>query len=668
MKLASDLRAALRPDWSQLEARNAVRCAAGVAIPLALGALLQQPSVAAFGAVGAISVGFGSFLGTERGSAIVMFATSLAMGAAMFAGSVAGNSTITAVIVSVVVAFSGGLLLIFGVAASFIGLQVIIAVLIAGGFPASPRDAIMAAGLVVAGGLVQTLLVVMIWPARLFSNERRAVSAAYRSLANYAGEIPSPHPIAPEPHTFATTGDVLAFHALLQEAERLRASLALLATRYETLTQSHGVCVRDLTRAVAAVLGEIAAAVQDRRAPEDVPGSWDALAECSRQLSSDALDALAGQLRGAWRTAGTLARRKARTIPAGVRPVALPTARDMLTTITANLSPSSAAFRHAVRLAVAVGLAEAAYRLASLERGYWMPMTAALVLKPDFADTFTRSFARVGGTLLGAAIATAIVQVWSPPPIALMLLILVLVWACYAVFRVNYALFTVCLTGYLVCLLMLSGVAEMTAASLRAEYTVAGGVLALLVYAAWPSWSGGSVPGALAQMLDAHRAYVDALLGAFESGHAPAGERLAELRGAGRLARSNAEATIERMLHEPVRTATLDARISVGVLTALRRNALAALALHAEVERGVGAPDPGVGPLRELIEHRLRGLASAIRAGDPPSEMPALRRAQLALPASAAARIGPETDIMVDAINTIASLLASRSNARIEPG
>jgi uncharacterized membrane protein YccC len=294
----------------------------------------------------------------------------------------------------------------------------------------------------------------------------------------------------------------------------------------------------------------------------------------------------------------------------------------MLTTIVANLSPRSAAFRHAVRLAVAVGLAEATYRIASLPRGYWIPMTAALVLKPDFADTFTRGFARVGGTLLGAGIATAIVHLWSPPPSALIVLVLSLVWACYAVFRVNYALFTMCLTGYLVFLLMLSGVGEMTAASLRVEYTIAGGALSLLVYVAWPSWAGDSLRGALAEVLDSHRAYVDALLSAFENGQAAADERLGELRSAGRLARSNAEATIERMAHEPAHAATLDSRVAMDVLAALRRNALAALALHAEVERGVGSAQPSVAPLRKLFDRRLAGLASAIRAGTRPPEMP----------------------------------------------
>jgi len=42
LKIASDFRAALQPNWSQLEAGAAIRCAIGVAIPLVVGAVLQQ--------------------------------------------------------------------------------------------------------------------------------------------------------------------------------------------------------------------------------------------------------------------------------------------------------------------------------------------------------------------------------------------------------------------------------------------------------------------------------------------------------------------------------------------------------------------------------------------------------------------------------------------------
>ena len=40
------------------------------------------------------------------------------------------------------------------------------------------------------------------------------------------------------------------------------------------------------------------------------------------------------------------------------------------------------------------------------DRGYWIPLTAAIVLKPDFQTTFVRGFARIGGTLVGAVVAT----------------------------------------------------------------------------------------------------------------------------------------------------------------------------------------------------------------------------------------------------------------------
>ena len=84
-------------------------------------------------------------------------------------------------------------------------LQCVVAVLIASGFPADPAARCCARAIVFGGGLVQTLLVVMIWPLRRFSAERRAIAAAYRSLAAYAAQVRRPTRRAPEPHTFAAT-------------------------------------------------------------------------------------------------------------------------------------------------------------------------------------------------------------------------------------------------------------------------------------------------------------------------------------------------------------------------------------------------------------------------------------------------------------------------------
>ena len=87
------------------------------------------------------------------------------------------------------------------------------------------------------------------------------------------------------------------------------------------------------------------------------------------------------------------------------------------------------------------------------------------------------------GTILGGGDRTVIVHSSRPRPARSRCWCWSSSWGCYALFRINYALFTVCLTGYVVFILMLSGVAEMTAASLRAMYTIEGGALALIVYA-----------------------------------------------------------------------------------------------------------------------------------------------------------------------------------------
>jgi hypothetical protein len=144
-------------------------------------------------------------------------------------------------------------------------------------------------------------------------------------------------------------------------------------------------------------------------------------------------------------------------------------------------------------------------------------------------------------------------------------------------------------------------------------------------------------------------------------------EKLAKLRAAARLARSNAEALTERMLAEPAKRASMGRRAAVGLLAALRRHSLAALALHAGVERGVEAPIPGLAPLAGQIRDSLSLLAAALRAGTPPPPLPPLRATQRALDPGTLSVIHDETDMMVDGINTMAELLAADSNGNRRP-
>jgi phytoene dehydrogenase-like protein len=193
---------------------------------------------------------------------------------------------------------------------------------------------------------------------------------------------------------------------------------------------------------------------------------------------------------------------------------------------------------------------------------------------------------------------------------------------------------------------------------MRALYTAEGGALALGAYAVWPTWAGSTARASLGAMLDAHSAYVGALLGGYANPRRIDLSALSQIRADARLERSNAEAIVERMLAEPARRASIAPRAAVSLLAALRRHALAALALHAGLERGVRQPVPGMARLAAEMTASLTTLAAAVRTGTAPPVLPALRQTQLAL-GTTDALVEAETDLMVDSINTVAGLLAT---------
>ena len=186
------LGATIRINWSQFDGPAALRCTIGVLVPLVGGLVFGQPLVSAFGAVGAMSVGFGSFQGAYRSRAAVMVLAAFGMAISIFIGSLAGHSDMAEIAAATSIAFISGLLVALGPSAAFVGLQSVVAVLIASGFPSDPPGAALRAVIVLGGGLVQTLLVVLIWPLRRFSVERQTIAAAYRSGGNPCGYLCCP--------------------------------------------------------------------------------------------------------------------------------------------------------------------------------------------------------------------------------------------------------------------------------------------------------------------------------------------------------------------------------------------------------------------------------------------------------------------------------------------
>jgi len=137
---------------------------------------------------------------------------------------------------------------------------------------------------------------------------------------------------------------------------------------------------------------------------------------------------------------------------------------------------------YAARLVITVALASELYRKMGMQSGYWVPMTALLVQKPAFFETLSRALARISGTLVGATLATLIAAHLHPTPWVLAVLVTVFAFGCYAVNSVNYALFTLLMTSYIVFLLSLNQLPGPEIAHRRFWCTAAGAAIALLIH------------------------------------------------------------------------------------------------------------------------------------------------------------------------------------------
>jgi uncharacterized membrane protein YccC len=137
-----------------------------------------------------------------------------------------------------------------------------------------------------------------------------------------------------------------------------------------------------------------------------------------------------------WRLAG---RRFTEVHTPQARNEELPRLRSALRRALRRDSPN---LRHGAALAIAVAASTLLFRWMGLPNGYWMPLTVLIVLRSSFNDTVAFALARIA--------------LLRPSPPDLLLLSAAFAWACYALLRVNYAMFTFCITGYVAVLFALA--------------------------------------------------------------------------------------------------------------------------------------------------------------------------------------------------------------------
>lgn len=656
--------------------RVVVRNAAAVVLPLAIGMAAGYPKAGLAVGTGALIAMFSDQPGPYRQRLRQLLLNALAAGFASLVGFTLGDHLLSLMLVTAAFGFCGGLLVVFGPDTARAGMSSMILLMVTAAHPASPGEALAGATLIFSGGLLLAAFSLAAWPLQRYWPERQALVEVYRGLAELARESSREETDVPAlseamTHLQQTLlgrhrshGRAMeAFGVLLELAERIRLEL----TAMVELHDATGVRT-DFREAAASVLTATAEALERGDSPTKAQDLLHALRTQERargQADSgpDGLSihrhALIGQLAAAVRNAdwagsrGEIRADAAETaLPSNLRNTAI------WATLRASLTPRSVAFRHAVRMAVCLSGALAVSRLLNLPHGYWLPMTAAIVLRADFAATFNFGLLRVLGTVLGLVLTTGLLYVWPDQPWAHLALMAALCMAFRYMAGAHYGIAVAALTGTVVILLSFEGVPSDAAVIDRVINTVLGSAIALLAYVAWPTWERSHARAALARMLDAYVDYLRALTD-------PAEDKRSNIRTAARTARINAQASIERMRSEPA---------TPPVLFALARKLLANGNRLARTAMTMEAMLDDLADLSVEAEFKafvlesadaLQIISTALRCQQVPAVLPNLRARQRALvnrwadspETSAAALLTRITDRLVDNVDTLAHIV-----------
>jgi len=639
-----------------------------VILPLGVGLATGYPEVGLGVGAGALDTMFSDQPGPYRQRMRRLLLAALVAGLAALLGFTIGGQLLPMLLATAAFGFCGGMLVVFGADAARVGMTSMILLVIAAATPISSTNALLASALIACGGLLLALLAVAAWPLQRYRPERHALAEVYAGLAALArqpGQDNDANPALTDAMTalqhtllgrYRAHGRAMeAFAVLLELAERIRLELMAISE----LHAAPAAHARYRLRA-ARVLDAVARALENAEPPQRAERALAALRNDTRAVP-DALTAhlraLDGQLAAAVRNANWAGSRG--ELRAAAAETQLPrslqsgSVRAML---RANLTPRSVAFRHAVRMAVCLSVALLVSRLFQLPHGYWLPMTAAIVLRADFSATFNFGLLRVVGTVLGLVLTTALLHLTPDSPWAHLALMALLCMAFRWLANAHYGIAVAALTGTVVILLAFEGVDSGVAVTDRVINTALGCGMAMLAYLAWPTWERGRAHDALAEMLDAYAGYLRALA------HPEQREAQRETRSLARTARSNALASLERMRAEPGTPPSL-LELARALFANGNRLARTAMALEALGDASPTRP-AAVNAFVATCADAVQVVATALHEQRAPDALPDLRALQQALRASLQAEGHAEAESLVrlsdrltDNIDTLAHVL-----------
>lgn len=187
--------------------------------------------------------------------------------------------------------------------------------------------------------------------------------------------------------------------------------------------------------------------------------------------------------------------------------------KNIIKLLLDELNFKSPIFIQSIRLSIFVMVATVAGDLLNYfpsisvpGHGFWIPLTTAIVLFPDYVDTFTRSIERTLGTITGAIVGYLI----SLLPLGLLgHSIITLILLCgYIFFRSSgQAWIMFWIVAWLCNLSVLHHVAVP-----RAVDTIIGSILALIACVIWPTWNTNKIDKLLANWVKLQGQYIQGII------------------------------------------------------------------------------------------------------------------------------------------------------------
>jgi uncharacterized membrane protein YccC len=664
--LKETARSGLAFERQRLEPLVALRGAAGLAIVMGGALALFGPAIAVSSSFGAFQAAIATLQRSWRPRPVLALASGGSLAVSTFVGYlVAGRPVLFAVLLALWTLVAG-LAWAVGRTTGIIAASNVAIMLVTVTLPTSVATAAGHAAMIAAGGLVQAALIVL-FPVRRWGAQRDALADALAAEADYARRLRH-DPIAPfdpEPLMLARSAAAISprqlrrrpaeLHGARGVAERLRPVLASLADPAVGVPEEgpERDLVRELLAAAANVLdaaarairlGEPAAPPRTALAALRSPRTVTVLHGPPRRaalrlvaLLEDVIESASGDDPEAPRPAG---RHAGPPVPAeGGAPLAGPGAglaagltaghpeeqrtrpsllgllpgalRDM----RAELRRGSPVLRHSLRVSTVVVASYLVGRALPLGHGYWAPMTSMMVMRPEFSQTYARSIARFGGTLIGVGVATAVLETAVPGEYITASLAVICAFFTYLVLHSGYAASNVFISAYVVFLLGMGGEEAGQTVPERVVLTLIGGLLAMLSYAIYPAWETPRLRNRLADWLKADCRYAAAVVDHYaEPATAdPARQDIRRALLAARDARVAWHEALERAASEPVRSRGLSRATADGAAEALAGLGRGGMVLEAHLPEAGAVPVPSAAELARALRQDADRAARAVR-------------------------------------------------------